>query len=405
MPSRVILTHPPVRPVGRRGRGCAVGWMLALVAVVVAGCTTPTPDTAPGTGSSGPATGSGSATPTTVSTGPDTSPAAGTTTAAGTGTVSSSVAVTLPPGTVVPFRTAGPGSASGLRIGVIAPVGSDPFSTAVSGSVVAQAQAAGAEVIRCDPGANPTLELDCAQRLATQRVDGWIVVQPVDVGEALCAAGPRGVPLIGIATTALSCQTARVGADDDRAGFQAGSALGRYVRARLNCTHDAVMLITDGAAGVVSDQRAAGIRRGLAAQCPVPPPRGEVTVDADQPDGGVAAVTAALATVPDDADLVVGAVDDGGALAAAAAIPASRPGRVVIAGIGADQRARCAAATDARWIGDTDLFGDRYGEVAVPALLDAVQGRPVPPNMYIDTQFVDSWTVSRGADPNACPDR
>ena len=127
---------------------------------------------------------------------------------------------------MVPFRTAAPSSAAGQRIGLVASAGSDPFSKAVTDSVAAQVEAAGAELISCDPGANATLVLDCARRLATQQVDGWITVQPGDAGEALCDAGPQDVPLIAIAAAPVSCETAEVGADDQRAGFLAGMELG-----------------------------------------------------------------------------------------------------------------------------------------------------------------------------------
>lgn len=384
---------------GRIGRRCCAGWVVALIGGLVCGCTSVTP-AQPGTESSVP--------PVSTSAGPATqSPATPSpTTGSGptTATVTTTPSPSLPPGSAVPFRTVEPNSASGIRIGLIASSGSDPFSTAVAESVLTQAESAGADVIRCDPGANPSLELDCAQRLATQRVDGWIAVQPIGTGEALCAAGPRGAPLIGINTPALSCQTARVGADDEQAGYVAGAALGQYVRTRLNCHHDAVMIVADGAAGDVAGERIDGIRAGLAAYCPAAPPAGEVTIDASGQGGAFEAFTAAFTALPADADVVVAATDDGAAFGAAAAIPAARTGHVTLAGIGADQRARCAIATDPRWIGDAALFPDRYGEVAVPALLDAVAGRPVPPNMYVETTFLDAYTLGDHYDLSECPD-
>lgn len=61
------------------------------------------------------------------------------------------------------------------HIGLVASTGSDPFRMAVTESLAAQLENAGAELITCDPGADTTLMLDCARRLATQQVDGWIV--------------------------------------------------------------------------------------------------------------------------------------------------------------------------------------------------------------------------------------
>ena len=94
-------------------------------------------------------------------------------TAAPTGTATSA----RPTGIVVPFRTAVPDSAVGKRVGLIAPTGSDAFVKAVTDSVAGQVEAAGAELVSCDPADDPALVLDCARRMTTEHVDGWIAVQ------------------------------------------------------------------------------------------------------------------------------------------------------------------------------------------------------------------------------------
>ena len=107
--------------------------------------------------------------------------------------------------------------------------------------------------------------------------------------------------------------------------------------------------------------------------------------------------------MPEDADILVAAVDDAAALGAAAAIPAARAAHITMAAIGADQRARCEILANPPWIGDAALFPDRYGEVAVPALLDALQGQEIPANMYIDTIFVTAETLATHYDISDCP--
>lgn len=309
---------------------------------------------------------------------------------------------TQQPGTVVPFRTVAPDSAVGQRIGLVAATGSDPFSKAVTDSVVTQVQAAGAELISCDPGADATLVLDCARRLATQHVDGWITVQSGDLGAALCEAGPQDVPLIAIAAAPVSCQTAEVGADDQRAGLLAGRELGRTSRVRPACAHDALVIVTNSATNLVSKQRVDGIRAGFTSQCPGLLTH-EVLLDASTQDRAYQAFTNALTALPDNADILVAAVDDGAALGAVAAIPAARAAHVTLAAIGADQRARCEIVANPRWIGDAALFPDRYGEVAVPALLDALQGQEIPRSMYVETTFVTADSLGDFYDISNCP--
>ncbi len=74
-----------------------------------------------------------------------------------------------------------------------------------------------------------------------------------------------------------------------------------------------------------------------------------------------------------------------------------------LAGIGADQRARCEIRANPSWIGDAALFPDRYGEVAVPALLDAEQGQEIPSTMYIQTTFLTADTLALFYDVADCP--
>lgn len=307
-----------------------------------------------------------------------------------------------PPGTVVPFRTVAPDSAVGKRIGLVAPTSSDPFAKAVTDSVVAQVTAAGAKLIRCDPGDDATLVLDCARRMATEHVDGWIVRHPGNLGDALCGAGPRDVPLIAIAAAPVSCQTAGVGADDQQAGFLVGAELGRTSRSRSACAHDAFVIVTNSAADVVSADRIKGIRAGFTTQCPQPTSN-EQLLDAGTQDRAYRAFTTVLGGLPDDADILVAAVNDGAALGVVAAIPARRAEHITMAAIGADTRARCEILANPRWIGDAALFPDRYGEVAVPALLDALHGQEVPRVIHVRTTFLTAQTMTQFYDVGDCP--
>lgn len=388
-------------------------WAVAIVLGLSAGCTSTEPDDGttgpvPSVASSPPASGPPASTGTTATgttgagtTGPRTT-ATGTTTTGTSGDGSSGTAE--PTGTVVTFRTVAPGSAAGIRIGIVASSGSDPFSAAVADSVVDQVEAAGAELIRCDPGANASLALDCARRLATQHVDGWISLPPALVGEALCAAGPQDAPLITVAAAPVSCQRAQVGADDRRAGFLTGQALGRSARLRAGCQHDVLVVITGDPADPASARRTEGILDGVAGECPASG-ADPVLLDAATQDRAYEAFTNELTALPDDTEVLVAAVDDGTALGAAAAVPAARADRITLAAVGADQRARCRIVAEPWWIGDAALFPDRYGEVVVPALLDAIAGTDVPADMYVETAFVTADSLATFYDLGDCPVR
>jgi ribose transport system substrate-binding protein len=369
--------------------------LFALLGAVLA-CSPDTPVNPTGTTSTASATGTGTGTvETSIST----------TVSASASSSESSVATAtaVPTGTVVPFRTVPANSAVGRRIGLIGPAGSDPFSRAVTESVVTQLTTTGASLIRCDPGDDASLVLDCARRFATQQVDGWIVVQAGNLGEALCAAGPPGVPLIAVGGAPLACETAWVGADDHRAGSLVGEVLGRHARG-ANCTDVRLVIVANSAADPVSAARVAGITDGITAACPGLADEA-IVLDAAGQDRAYADFTTALSTIAADQRVVVGAVNDASAQGVAAAIPDERAGTVVVAGIGGDERARCEIRTNHGWIGDAALFPDRYGEVVVPALLDALNGDPVPPAMYVETRFLTATSVDRYYDATECQDQ
>jgi len=387
------------RPAIRRPR--LPGLVVCFVAVVLSGCAPSTPKD--------PATGSSSASPVTAVTDGSATPRPGITpsqTASNpTGTsAGTSTAAPLPPGTVLPFRSVDPGSATDIRIGLVAPTGSDAFGRDVTESIITQVRAAGAELIRCDPGHDAALALDCARRMATQQVDGWIVLQPGDLGDALCEAGPAEVPLIVISGAPLRCQTASVGADDRRAGFLAGQALGRRSRFPDGCRYDTVVIVTDSASEPMNSGRVEGVRAGLATECPAAG-TDEVLLDAGTQDLAYSSFRSALTGLPADADILVAAANDGAALGVVAAIPDSRRDQVTVAAVGADQRARCEMMNYALWIGDAALFPDRYGEVVVPALLDALRSRPIPARIFVQSAFVTARNLGSHYDVSECPVR
>jgi ribose transport system substrate-binding protein len=371
--------------------------VVALLTVLVAGCT----------GGSGPATtGSG----TTGSTGSTGSTASSTSAPSSTprstpipGTTIASSTVPAGSGTPVPYRTVTSGSAEGVRIGLVAPSGSDPFSAEVATSIGERAKTAGITVISCDPGNDQALVLDCARRLATQQVQGWFLVRSAAPAEAVCAAAPKDAPLLVIASATLPCQTAEIGTDDTRAGELVGVALGQLAHDEANCEPGAIVLVADSANDPASARRIQGMQEALHTACPAAQP---AVIDAGAQEGAHDKLQTALTALPVDSMILLGIVDDGLAQSIASGVPSDRMSHVYLAAVGADPRSRCDIIRNQQWLGDAALFPDRYGDVAVPALLDALAQRPVPPSMYVSPVFVTAVNLSRfydtATDPS-CP--
>lgn len=317
-----------------------------------------------------------------------------------------------------------------LRIGVVALQAEGSSDQEISSSIAARVDDAGAEVITCDPGTDGSRMLDCLRRMTAQQVDGWVLLSRIDVSEAVCAeravdtVDPTGAattapdgpgqdgdpdpdagaavsplpPLIVIGT-GTGCETAVAGPDETEVGRSLGLALGERAEKDPGCADSVLVVLTDAAAPW-SPARSTGIEEGFAARCPEAEPVRVTAVDQEQ---AFTAMTSALTNQPPEARVLIAAADDTLALGALAAIPEARTDQVVLASVGADRRARCTMRTDDRWIGDAALWPDRYGEVVVPALLDAVAGTEIPPSLLVPSQFLDASVLDVFYPRTECP--
>lgn len=292
----------------------------------------------------------------------------------------------------VQFRQAAAGSGTGVKIGLIALDDSVPFSKLVSDSVRKQARQAGAELVYCDSKGDGATALACARNFKVQGVKGYLNFQSdAKSADAICAAGPAG-PVIAIDIEQGSCQTAFMGANNSYAGFLAGKALGTYLKDKFNCQYDAYVSMEQPDAGAVNTARMGGYRSGFTSVC------GEIknlkTENAFRIDQARTTFADVLTTLPGAHRIVVAGINDDaieGALAAAKT--AGRTNDLFVSGQGADPSAWCAIKSNPQWVGDTGYFPERYGEIGVPYLLDAIAGKAVPKNLLVPHQIVNADNI------------
>lgn len=315
---------------------------------------------------------------------------------------SSSEATGLESAEFVDFRVPEAGSGEGLKLGYIALGDSIPFSALVTQSMQDQAEAAGAELIVCDSAFDGAKALECVQNFKTQGVQGYLNFQ-LDAAAAagICAEGPQ-VPIIAIDIEQQPCQVSFMGANNERAGFVGGEALGNYFDENFNCEYDSFVSLEQPAAGVVNDFRMGGYRAGFESVC------GEIqnlvqldaggTTDAAQP-----VFTDVLTTLPGQEKIVVVGINDDVILGAlAAARTADRVQDLYMSGQGADPSAHCEIATNPNWVGDVAYFPERYGEIGIPYLIDLVNGVEVPENLLVPHEFVDADSIGDFYDVSGC---
>jgi ribose transport system substrate-binding protein len=301
----------------------------------------------------------------------------------------------------VDFRTPEAGSGKGLKLGYISLSEAVPFIKLVSDSIKKQAAAAGAELVFCDSQGDAAKALDCARTFKTQGVQGYLnFQQDAKAAASICAAGPQ-VPVIAIDIKQEPCQKAFMGANNDRAGFVAGEAVGTFAKKNWDCGYDAFVSLEQPEAGAVNEARMGGYRKGFESVCGAGSVKNLRTVNAFRVDSARTAFADVLTALPGAKRIVVVGINDDSVLGAlAAAKTAGRQGDVYLAGQGADPSAHCEILRNPNWVADTAYFPERYGEIGIPYLIDLVKGQSVPADLFVDHQAVTKDNIVKLYNPS-----
>jgi ribose transport system substrate-binding protein len=300
------------------------------------------------------------------------------------------------------FEEAVAGSGDGLKIGYISLGDQVPFVKLVSDDIKQQAKAAGAKLVFCDSQLDSAKALDCAKNFKTQNVDAIINFQVDEKSSPrVCAAGPD-VPTIAVDINQKPCQVAFMGANNQRAGEIAGTAMGEYFKSKFNCDHDAVVSMQQPAAGIVNTQRSGGALKGFEAVCGKP--KNLKIVDGGGTiEGGQKKFADVLTSLPGQHKIIVLSLNDDMALGAlAAAKSQGRAKDLYLAGQGADPTSHCQLATNDQWVADAAYFPERYGQIAVPAAIRAAKGEKVADTLYVPHVAISKDNIGEFYDVGSC---
>ncbi|WP_116953103.1 sugar ABC transporter substrate-binding protein [Jiangella endophytica] len=277
----------------------------------------------------------------------------------------------------VDFLTVEPGSGEGLRVGYISANEAVPVNHQYTESVREYAGIAGIELVVCDAEGQASTALDCARRFSALDLDAYFLYQlTVSAAESICAAGPD-VPVIGLNFPQKPCEEVNIRVDNFEAGRLGGEALGRHIEESFDCEYDLYVSIELSMLGDANTQRMGGFREGFASVC------GEITdertFEALTPTEARDAFRDLLSSVPTAERIMVVGVADYAVLGAhSAAQAASREDDVFFAGQALDSSAVCELATNPNFITSVAYFPERLGEVAIPYLLQVLDGEELP---------------------------
>ena len=106
-------------------------------------------------------------------------------------------------------------------------------------------------------------------------------------------------------------------------------------------------------------------------------------------DGGRTAFADTLTALTGQKKIIVASLNDDMALGAkAAAETAGRAADVWIGSHGADPTSHEDIRNNPQWIGDVAYFPESYGSIAVPAIIDAINGVTLPKNLLVTHEVI-----------------
>jgi ribose transport system substrate-binding protein len=181
------------------------------------------------------------------------------------------------------------------------------------------------------------------------------------------------------------------GADNYRAGYMAGEALGRWIKGNWQ-GHLAILLkLETSRVGPLTGARLQGLHEGL--ESVVGPIAPERVLALDSPvivDEAESFILDLLPSLPTNVQIAIIAINDDAAVGALAAFEkVGRLHQVVAVGQNADQIGRAALRRPGfPFVGSTQYAPEHYGEQLLELALKILNGEAVPPAIYNQHVFI-----------------
>jgi ribose transport system substrate-binding protein len=269
------------------------------------------------------------------------------------------------------------------------------FSKEVSASLQRAADAEGIELMCLDNQYNPKVAQRNADLLVREKVDLVIEFQTDENVAPIVAEKYRAANIPLIAIEIPHPGATYYGANNYEAGLIGGRYLGRWVKRRWESEADEIILLELPRAGNLPRMRLTGLLFGLKevlpnlSNCPI------TAIDGDGCfDKSFEAMRKHL-RLSSARRIIVGAINDTSALGALRAFQeAGRTERCVMMSHNASAEGRAELRErNTRLVGSVGYFPERYGEDLIRVSLDILNGRPVPPAVFVKHQIITPETV------------
>jgi ribose transport system substrate-binding protein len=269
------------------------------------------------------------------------------------------------------------------------------FTQLVRDSIVNEAAKAGnIELVLADNKLDGATALANADNFILQGVDGVIEFQTDEkFGNVMMDKFRReGIPVIAIDIPMPGATF--FGADNYGAGYMAGEAAANWAKENWDGQVDAVLVLELPQSGPIPAARMQGQVEGLLNNLDVTVPDDMIFYldSKNTQDEAFRVVGDTLPKIPNARHVVAVNINEGTALGVIAAFEAAgRKNDIIVVAQGADPSGQDEMAKEgSRHIGSTAYFPERYGEYLIPAIIDALECRALPPAIYVDHVFINA---------------
>ncbi|MCC7449091.1 MAG: sugar ABC transporter substrate-binding protein [Anaerolineae bacterium] len=296
------------------------------------------------------------------------------------------------------------------KIGFANLTSSVDFTVAVEAGIKSAAQKAGnIDLVVANNNLDGATALANAENFVAQGVDGVIEFQTDEkFGNVIMNLfQSQGVPIPVIAIDIPMPGATFFGANNYKAGRMAGEAGGDYANAKWGGKVDYILVLELPQSGPIPAARMQGQVEGIQAKLKTPVPEDHIIrLDSkNTQDVAFKVVSDALPKIPADANIIAVQINDDTAQGTAAALEAAkRQDHSIVVGQGAVESGLTEMLKpNSLYLGATAYFPERYGDKIIPAMLDLLACKPVPPAIYVDHVFVTKDNICQVLpDSKAC---
>ncbi|MFC5401206.1 sugar ABC transporter substrate-binding protein [Cohnella soli] len=249
----------------------------------------------------------------------------------------------------------------------------------------------GVKLVLADNKLDGATALSNAENFITQQVDGVIEFQIDEKFGNVIMDKFRAANIPVIAIDIPMPGATFFGADNYKAGSLTGEALGNAIKDKFGGSIDKFIMLELPQSGPIPAARMQGARDGVEKIIGKIPEEKVLHLDSKNTlEEARRVMNDVLQTIPKGQKMGIVTINDDVSRGAVNALQAAgRESDALIGSQGADANGRPEIMREGTpVVGTTAYFPEKYGEYLIPAILDLIEGKPVPASIFMKHEFI-----------------